>query len=242
MTTRKNWTVRAAVLMLALVLITACFVGGTFAKYVTSKSGNDNARVAKFGVEITANGTMFAKEYQTHDGTVSGTITKSVVSSGTVDPQNDTRDNLVAPGTSGDMVQMKLTGTPEVAVKVTYDATDKVKLEGWILDDNTFYCPLRFKVGSTLIEGIGYTDAGALEDAIEDAINGYSKNYPANTALNDVGTDSLNVSWEWQFETGDNDEAKAANDKRDTYLGKKAADGNAATVSIEIATTVTQID
>lgn len=38
---------RAAVLMLALVLITSCFVGGTFAKYVTSGTGGDNAKVAK---------------------------------------------------------------------------------------------------------------------------------------------------------------------------------------------------
>ncbi len=29
---KKNWTLRAAVLMLALVLITSCFVGGTFRK------------------------------------------------------------------------------------------------------------------------------------------------------------------------------------------------------------------
>ena len=46
MTSKKNWTLRAAVLMLALVLITSCFVGGTFAKYVTSGSGTDSARVA----------------------------------------------------------------------------------------------------------------------------------------------------------------------------------------------------
>ena len=63
MTSKKNWTLRAAVLMLALVLITSCFVGGTFAKYVTGGSGTDSARVAKFGVTVTANGTMFSKEY-----------------------------------------------------------------------------------------------------------------------------------------------------------------------------------
>ena len=47
MTSKKNRTLRAAVLMLALVLITSCFVGGTFAKYVTSGDAGDNARVAK---------------------------------------------------------------------------------------------------------------------------------------------------------------------------------------------------
>ena len=62
MTSKKNWTLRAAVLMLALVLITSCFVGGTFAKYVTSGSGTDSARVAKFGVTVKANVDVFAKE------------------------------------------------------------------------------------------------------------------------------------------------------------------------------------
>ena len=74
MTSKKNWTMRAAVLMLVLVLITSCFVGGTFAKYVTSGSGTDSARVAKFGVTVTASGDLFAKEYATDDQTVVGTV------------------------------------------------------------------------------------------------------------------------------------------------------------------------
>ena len=234
MTSKKNWTLRAAVLMLALVLITSCFVGGTFAKYVTSGSGSDTARVAKFGVNVTANGTMFAKEYNTDNQNVVGTITKSVVSS------DDSK--LVAPGTKGDMVSITLTGTPEVAVKVTYDATEKVKLENWTLKNGHFYCPLRFKIGSTLVEGSEYTDATVLQQHIEEVIKGYSKNYQAKTNLAEVGDDSLKISWEWPFETGDTPEKKAVNDENDTYLGNQAANDNAATVSIEITTTVTQID
>ena len=46
---KNNRTMRAAVLLLALVLITSCFVGGTFAKYVTSGDAADLARVAKWG-------------------------------------------------------------------------------------------------------------------------------------------------------------------------------------------------
>ena len=236
---KKNLTIKAAVLMLVLVLITSCFVGGTFAKYVTSGSGSDTARVAKFGVTVTANGTMFAKEYVTEDTRFVGTIAKSVMSSN--------EDNLVAPGTKGEMARMTLTGTPEVAVKVTYDATGKVSLTNWTLADGTFYCPLVFRIrnatGTTVIPGIDYTDAATLEKAIVDAINGYSKEYAPNTNLADKGGESLNVSWEWMFETGDDAAAKAANNIKDTYLGDQAAKGNAAaTVSIEIATTVTQID
>ena len=43
MTSKKHWTLRAAGLLFALVLITSCFVGGTFAKYVKSVSGTQMA-------------------------------------------------------------------------------------------------------------------------------------------------------------------------------------------------------
>lgn len=230
---RKNWTMRAAGLMLALVLITSCFVGGTFAKYTTAATGNDSARVAKFGVTITANGSMFAEEYATDDATVKGTIAKSVVSS--------TRDKLVAPGTKGDMVKMTLAGAPEVAVKVSYNATVTLD-ENWKYSDGEneeFYCPLVFTINGDTenkIDGKDYTTAAELKAALEDAIAGYSKNYIANTNLSNQGTDSLAISWEWPFSTSEE------NDVKDTYLGDQAAAGNAATVSVEVTTTVTQID
>ena len=116
MASRKNHTLKLAGILLALVLVTSCFVGGTFAKYVTKGTGSDSARVAKFGVTVAANGSTFAEEYATDDGTVVGTIAKSVVSS-----QNKVK--VVAPGTKGDMASMTLSGSPEVAVKVTYKAT-----------------------------------------------------------------------------------------------------------------------
>lgn len=62
---KNNRTMRAAVLLLALVLITSCFVGGTFAKYVTDGLAMDHARVAKWGVTVTAHATgdVFAEKY-----------------------------------------------------------------------------------------------------------------------------------------------------------------------------------
>ena len=53
---KKNWTMRVALLIVALTLITSCFVGGTFAKYVTGASYEDTARVAKFGVLLSIDG------------------------------------------------------------------------------------------------------------------------------------------------------------------------------------------
>ena len=113
MTSKKNWTLRAAVLMLALVLITSCFVGGTFAKYVTSGSGGDQARIAKFGVTVTAtDNSMFKTMYATDDKHAKDAgISASV--------ESTTKDNLVAPGTKADDAFIfSITGKPEVAVNV----------------------------------------------------------------------------------------------------------------------------
>ncbi len=238
MTSKKNWTLRAAVLMFALVLITSCFVGGTFAKYVTSGSGTDSARVAKFGVTVTANGTMFAKEYATDDQTVVGTIAKSVIST----------DKVVAPGTesNGDFVAATVTGTPEVAVRVSYKLdTATLQLENWKDGDGKFYCPLVFKVktpdGNTVISGMEFQTAEAMKAALVNAVAAYTRDYAPGTDLSGKAADTLAISWEWPFETG-TDADKPANNVKDTFLGDEAAAGRAATVSLTLATTVTQID
>ena len=238
MTSKKNWTLRAAVLMFAFVLITSCFVGGTFAKYVTGGSGTDSARVAKFGVTVTANGTMFAKEYATDDQTVVGTIAKSVIST----------DKVVAPGTksNGDFVAATITGTPEVAVRVSYKLdTATLQLENWKDGDGKFYCPLVFKVktpdGNTVISGMEFQTAEAMKAALVNAVAAYTKDYAPGTDLSGMAADTLAISWEWPFETG-TDTDKPANNVKDTFLGDEAAAGRAATVSLTLATTVTQID
>ncbi len=220
---KKNKIMRIASVLLVAVILTTCAISGTFAKYVTSTPGSDSARVAKFGVNVTATGTTFAKEYDTDDGTVRGTIAKSVISSNA--------DKLVAPGTDGEMVQMTLDGTPEVAVKVAYDAT--VALDKWTTTGTDFYFPLVIKVNGTPVDFSTAANATDVKTAIEDAIEAYTINYAPNTDLSTVDTDSLAITWEWPFE-GEN--------AKDTILGKNAADGDAATISLAVTTTVTQID
>lgn len=230
---KKNRMMRLASGLLVLTLLTTSVVSGTFAKYVTTAKGSDTARVAKWGVEVTATGTTFAKEYDTDDTTVT-TIAKSVVSSGD--------DKVVAPGTSGDMTAMTLSGTPEVAVRVSYEATKFELGDKWVDEESNYYCPLVITVNETAFKGTDYDSADAFETAVKDAIKAYSKDYAANTDLSGVGTDSLKVSWSWPFETGADDTAKAANNVKDTYLGDQAADNAAATIELEVTTTVTQID
>lgn len=235
MASRKNHTLKLAGILLALVLVTSCFVGGTFAKYVTEGTGSDSARVAKFGVTVTANGSTFAEQYATDDETVRA-IASSVVSS--------ERKKVVAPGTKGDMVSMTLSGSAEVAVKVTYKATVNLG-DKWVAD-GVYYCPLVITVNNKNINGLDYTTAADFAAAVEAEIDGYTKNYVANTDFSgdqaaNYEKDSLKVSWRWNFEATQFAKGDQT-DEKDTILGNAAAKGKAATISLEVVTTVTQID
>lgn len=232
---KKNKMMRLASALLVLVLLTTCAISGTFAKYVTTQTGSDNARVAKFGVVITANGSAFADEYATDDENVVATIAKSVVNAGSVDEKN-----LVAPGTAGEMVAMTLSGTPEVAVEVKYEAT--LTLTGWEDAEGNFYCPIVFTVNGVEIKQDATNDtAEKLQAAVVAAINAYTANYGPNQNLATEATvGTPDVSWSWPFSTG------AENDVKDTHLGDAAAgiidDAEAATIVLQVVTTVTQID
>ena len=236
---KKTKLMRAALLLLVLTLITSCFVGGTFAKYVTEGKSTDSARAAKWGVGITAEGTTFANTYTTDDGRVTG-IADSVIST----------ENVVAPGTEGKMAAVKLSGTPEVAVKVSYEPVFNV--ENWTVatkTPSTFYCPLRITVSkksgdgttsNSIIMGRDFDNKADFENAVKNEIATYSKVYGAGTDLSGVNEDMLSVSWAWLFENTPDLNAKYdQTDEYDTALGNAV---KAPSISLTITTTVTQID
>ena len=47
---RKNWMLRIAAVLLIMVLVSTHMVSGLFARYTTTASGSDGARVAKFQI------------------------------------------------------------------------------------------------------------------------------------------------------------------------------------------------
>ena len=218
---KKNKMMRIASVLLVAVLMSTCAISGTFAKYVTSANSSDSARVAKFGVEITANGNIFAANYDN-----------------TVTAEGGTPD-LVAPGTSGNLASMTLTGKPEVSVKVTYTGT--VELSGWTNSGGKFYCPVKVNVAGTKLCGLDYASSDAFITAIQDNIASYSKTYGPNTDLSTVG-ESLAISWEWAYEDATTYLNGTQNDTDDTFLGDQAAASNASTILISLVTTVTQVD
>lgn len=222
---KKNKMMRIASVLLIAVLMTTCAISGTFAKYVTSDDGSDTARVAKWGVTVEVeNFALFTEDYATDDANATFTGTYSVSSA------NNDRDKLLAPGTSGSFADIAITGTPEVAVDVTVEATVELS-DNWIVDEE-FYCPIVVTVGEEAISGLTYDSAAEFADAIVEAIEGYSIQCAPNQDLADLDA-NFDIEWEWEFYTDD------AADVKDTALGDIEDD---LTFDISVAITVTQID
>lgn len=234
---KKNRAMRLAALLLVAVLMSTCGISGTFAKYVTEGSSSDTARVAAFGVQVTAEfEELFKDEYnKTTSWTGDDAITVDSVYGG----------DLVAPGTDGKMADFVVTGKPEVDVNVSYVA--ELELENWIAK-GAEYCPIVFIVNGTSysMDG-GYANIDAFEEAVETAIENSAKNYNAGTDLGlaaNVAND-LEVSWQWHFvgaNEGGTGPAMQWNEY-DTALGNWILTGaTAPTISLDISCIVTQID
>ena len=234
---KKNRMMRLASGLLVAVLITTSTISGTFAKYTTSGTATDSARVAKFGVTVTgetaATNEMFVNEYKNGaDITVQSTV------------------DVVAPGTSGTMTAFDIAGVPEVDVVVKYENV-ALTLENWTTTGTDFYCPLVFKVTNntatpvvTTVDGKNYPDDKAgFVAAVKAAVESVSLVYDVEAASDLANAENdLTINWEWVFE-GDN--------AKDTIIGNAAAgiaaDGTAmapriATVQLDVTCRVDQLD
>lgn len=125
---KKNRMLRLASALLILTLLTTSVIGGTFAKYVSTGSVSDTARVAKWGVEIKTSGTLYSDAYAkvdndnadasnipaawSNDSINNNSITVATVSDG--------NENIIAPGTKSyaNGLSFGVAGKPEVAVNV----------------------------------------------------------------------------------------------------------------------------
>lgn len=115
---KKNKAMRAAGVLLIATMLTTCMTAGTFAKYTTTDSAADSARVAKFGVTVSANGSLFGNAYKaTTDDTPVFVVDNPDAATVTV---KTTGEKVVAPGTKNTAgLGLAVKGTPEVDVKFT---------------------------------------------------------------------------------------------------------------------------
>lgn len=114
----KNKMMRIASILLVATLLTTCAISGTFAKYVTKVSGEDTARVAKWGIvlDIASDG-IFAEKYAASDA-------KYLAAEGKYSVESSVEgEKVVAPGTNskevGTTLVASVKGTPEVATRYT---------------------------------------------------------------------------------------------------------------------------
>lgn len=194
---KKNWLLRIALVVLVLTLGTACLVSGTFAKYTTTVSGGDSARVAKwvFGVETDA------VAYDTPAAQLVGIFETANLAENLAD------GDIIAPEAEGDFdIVIDMTGS-EVAITLT----------STVALTNTAGVNLYFVIGDEITDAPladeDYTVAyGAFAAALEAAIEGdilqaatMEKTVyvwwkwissAGDTALGEVGTDTVTLSIE----------------------------------------------
>ena len=113
---KKNVMMRVASALLVAVLMTTCAISGTFAKYTTTATGSDTARVAKWDVKLNgttvANSTFTFDLFKTINDTLGGAETD-------IDPADGT---IIAPGTQGSF-EIILKNDSEVTAEYVIDYT-----------------------------------------------------------------------------------------------------------------------
>ncbi len=236
---KKIKMMRLASVLLVAVLLTTCVISGTFAKYVTSDSSSDSARVAKWGISITTSGNLFGLNYKDAIIADSSDTTITVASSDTT--------KVVAPGTKNETgMTFTIGGKAEVDLQlnVAVEATD-ITLAANTYDDpttgnatdkftlSTAYHPVKF----TLTKNGTAEKTGVALSEIETYLEALSGKVEANQALGSgtSDTDTYVLTWAWDFE----DSSDTNIDKADTYLGNETT---LQTLSFAITITATQID
>ena len=212
---KKNRTMRIAVLMLALSLLTCCFVGSTFAKYTSSASGSSTATVAKWSINVEGTEIAVTGAPKTVAFDLFTTINDTKAPGG---DETDVADNLIAPGTTGSF-ELNIANNSEVTAE--YDILYTIS--------NTSNVPLEFSL-------TGAEDSWTSDIATLNATNvrlEYADD--AETDGVDERASSVTVYWRWVFTTD------ASGDTADTALGI-AAQTAAPKVTVTASIVVDQVD
>ena len=217
----KNKFMRIAAVMLMLCLVTTCAISGTFAKYTTSVSGDDSARVAYWGWNTaTLNiDDLFKSAYDSDVNSTVDVIAPGTTGSATFSVAYTNNNNGTDADTSDDIT------APEVDYKFTVDATASTIATDIKANTNILWS--FHKQGETAVWG-GW-------DAMISAINALSQekveanNLPTNFA---AGTTYV-IEWQWKFSSDE------AGDVADTALGNKATLDKVAVVISISATQLT---
>lgn len=210
---RKNKMMRTASALLVATLLTTSVISGTFAKYTTTTSGNDTARVAYWGFDQTA-----SINFDLFDDSYSNVAAQEI---------NGAKDNVIAPGTTKessfafgytDGKRNGDTAATITAPEVAYTLNVSVEATGDYdsLDDNeSFTWSLKKTSGETTTTVGTYQTVAQLKAAIEN-LSGEtdgSKDYAAGqlpTAFTNAD-ETYTVGWNWAFDGQDVKDTKMGN-------------------------------
>lgn len=210
---KKNRTMRVAVLMLALTLVTCCFVGSTFAKYTSTASGTDSVTVADWEINVGPTG-------NTVDITGEDTITFALF-----DTINDTKDDADETDVRDDMIAPGTKGSFSFNIANASDVNAQYKVEFFVYTKNG-----EEKVAATFPTNFVFTTKNGGATVTNTPANSLSN--IEFTAIAMDATATVQIDWAWAFVTGE-----GAGDAADT------ADGIAnKTIYVDATITVEQVD
>ena len=221
---RKNKMMRLASGLLVAVLLTTCAISGTFAKYISTASGSDTARVAKWSIEV--EGTDIAISPNT---TIAFDLFDTVKDTAGADEEHVStaavgQPAIIAPGTSGSF-RLDVANTSEVDAKYTIV----------LAETNAGEIPLKYSLnGTDWFESIAELMADAAAVAL----------LTDKPIAKESGEAYQVVHWKWVFDANvDGDTVhEDQTDATDTALGIQADDATAALVTITATITATQVD
>ena len=227
---KKNRMMRVASALLVAVLLSTCAISGTFAKYVSTASGSDSARVAYWGFGLDSSiaiNDLFVKAY------------------GSTVASKDNIDDVIAPGTNN-FTTFKFAYTnnavegaeaPEVSYTFKVDTTGS-EIASAIEDNPNIQWALVKVDGTAAIPEENSSEWGTWDQLMADiaALSGEADGemtYGPNTAPAAFAQGTAWViAWQWKFSADDQDEA-------DTAMGNKET---LDTVKVVITITATQVD
>lgn len=224
---KKNRMMRLASVLLVCVLLTTSVISGTFAKYVTSTSSNDQARVAVWG--INADSVVMDLFDNTYDSSVNA---------------ND-GDNVIAPGTAKQsqfsIVTANATLAPEVDYNITIDLTGTTIASSiknnpnikWKLDSGEWGTWDQLMTSILRLSG----DTTVTYSADKQSV---TKKYEANAVATEFANGKTHtIYWKWMFDQ--TVDGAAANDANDTAMGNSAVEQDI-WVKLVIKVTAEQVD
>lgn len=174
---KKNKTMRVASLLLALVLVTTCFVGATFAKYVSEASAEDAVVVAKWSFKVNNEEIAVTGSAPELDFNLFETIKDSNGST-----EADVKAGLIAPGTSGSF-SFDVENSSEVTANYTiaFKQTQANMPTGYTAPIK-FYSDAAFQNEIQATEGVYTLQGGELTSGTSAA--------------------AQTVYWQWAYSTG----------------------------------------